>query len=631
MKNISIVNGSIKIELINKNASYTVSQNGFKWKNEGRKPHIIMRKKLLGKNIWIPKRIASAKSIKTQTTDNSIITEYEDYRLLGKKLPFSIITKAEIIDNRKVDFSIEAINEKNEDIKAVYFPAAFNAENFNKKSSYSVDTMRQGFILPDTWKKNRISIFLLTKYWRKANTGDSYMPFWGRVCGNNGFCGILENANDSTMFSCYGKKKAFLNSVNWISSLGKLSYKRIVHYHFYDDCDYNTFAKEFRKQEIDKNNLCTIDEKIKMNSNVKNLIGTPVYHTKIFSNTSPDSKFYKTEKENEHIILHSTFENKGKQLERFKRLGLERLYMHLDGWGENGYDNLCPYVLPPCPKAGGFEGMACLSKKCSELGYIFGIHDQYRDYYYDCKKFDLEKAVIDENGNHPYCDIWAGGKHTWLCTSFALDFVKTTYKELEEHNVNVQGSYLDVFGIMYGDECFNKNHRITRSESIAYRKSCFDYLRNKGIIVSSEEAGHLLVNSLDLVHHSPYAIRPQGKGVAVGIPVPLTNLVYHDCVFVPWIIDGVGGWGIPDGDEGKLHCILNGQTPYLEESDNDDKMKKYIEQVKEVCDIERQVYNSELVSHKFLDNTYRKQQTTFSNGITITVNFDKGTYEVEGC
>ena len=626
MKTTTISKGSVSITSSAKSAAFSVSKNGFVWKNEGRRPHILIRKKLFGKNLWLPKGFASAGSIKTQASENAIVTKYEGFRLFGKKLPFALETTAEIKEDGKVDFSIEAQGEAGEDIKAVYFPAPFNAQKYDRTEAYSVDTMRQGFILPDTWKQNRKSIFLLTKYWRKANTGDSYMPFWGRVCGKRGFCGILDDANDSTMFSCYGRKKAFLNSVNWVSSLGKLAYKRTVHFHFFDNCDYNTFAKEFRKQEIEKGHLCTIEEKIQKNPNVARLVGTPVYHTGIFSSTSPDSKFYKTEKE--HSVLHSTFENKGKQLERFKSLGLERLYMHTDGWGERGYDNLCPYILPPCPQAGGWEGMKMLSDDCKRLGFMFGLHDQYRDYYYDCKKFDMNLAVLDENRKHPYCDIWAGGKHTWLCASQALDFVKTTYSELHDHGIEVDGTYLDVFSIMWGDECFNPEHKITREQSIEFRKSCFDYLRAKGVIVCSEEGGHLLVNSLDLVHHSPYAVRPQEGGEAVGISVPLLNLVYHDCVFVPWIVSGVGGWGIPNGDMGKLHCILNGQTPYLDESDDDAQMKKNIENAMEVCGVEKQVYNAELVSHKFLDSSYRKQQTVFSNGVRITVDFDRQTYEV---
>jgi hypothetical protein len=147
---------------------------------------------------------------------------------------------------------------------------------------------------------------------------------------------------------------------------------------------------------------------------------------------------------------------------------------------------------------------------------MFGLHDQYRDYYYDCKKFDMELAVVDENRKHPYCDIWAGGKHTWLCASQALDFVKATYGELEENGVNIAGTYLDVFSIMWGDECFHPMHRLTRAESIARRRACFDYLREKGIIVSSEEAGHMPVMD---GHMATRAIRESSHSQAKTIPI----------------------------------------------------------------------------------------------------------------
>ena len=617
----------VRLSLTKRRGAYEIEKGGFIWINEGRKPRVYLRKRLFGRSLFIPKRLSSARSITTQTIGGIIKTTYKGFRLLGRKLPFTLVTTAEIVDGGLINLSVEAQNESGDDIKAVYFPGPFNAKAYDKNEAYSVDTMRQGFILPDTWEINRKAIVQITKYWRKANTGDSYLPFWGRVCGKRGFCGILDDANDSTMFSCFGRDRAFLNSVNWVASLNRFGYRRTVHLHLYDDCDYNTFAKEFRRQEIEKGRLCTLDEKIEKNPNVAKLIGTPVYHTGIYSNTSPDSQYYK--KDGENSILHSTFENKVRTLERFKALGLERLYMHTDGWGEKGYDNLCPYALPPCPQAGGWEGMKLLSKTCAALGYVFGLHDQYRDYYYDCKKFDMALAVIDEDGKHPYCDLWAGGKHTWLCASKALDFIKLTYSEFEEHGVEVGGTYLDVFAIMWGDECLDPNHRVTRAQSIAYRKECFDYLRSRGLIVSSEECGHLMVNSLDLVHHSPYAVSPQEGGVGVGIAVPLANLVYHDCVFVPWSIGGTGGWGIPDGDMGKLHCILNGQTPYLGESAEDAEMKKILEETKEVCEIEKSVYNAELLSHKFLDGSYRKQQTIFSNGVRITVDFDSGSYSVE--
>lgn len=612
---------------------YTVESNGGTWVNTGRKPYIILRKKVGKKYIYTYRPFSLAGEKIHKVTENAIESRYSGFFAFGKKYDFTLVCTAKITGEGKAEFSVRAENETGMDIHAVAYPAPFNALNPDR-NAYTVDTMRQGVLIPDGWKQNRLSLFLITKYWRKVNTGDFYMPFWGRVSGKKGFLSIIDTPYDSTIFSANGKNKAILNGVNWMSSLGKLSYERRIKMEFYADCDYNTICKGYRNYLIEKGELVTIDEKIEKNPNVKKLIDTPVLHTSIYTTIHPKSNYYDKKHPEKNQTLFATFDQRAEEYAKYKDMGLERLYIHTDGWGEMGYDNNHPYVLPPCPQAGGFEGMKRLCDKCDDLQYVFGIHDQYRDFYYSCKKFDMNLAVENIDGGHPYCSIWFGGPHTWLCAANAKKFLETTHKELEEHGIFIKGAYLDVFSIMWGDECFNREHPATREESIKYRGECFDYLRGKGIIASSEEPGSQMINYLDLVHHAPYAVRPQEKGVAVGVPTPFLNLVYHDCVFVPWCVDGIGGWGIPDGDAGFLHCILNAQTPYFGPYDEDGKvlsdeeLKKRIAKVKEACAVQKRLYNKEMVSHKFLDENRRKQETRYSDGTVITVDFDKNTYNV---
>lgn len=108
-------------------------------------------------------------------------------------------------------------------------------------------------------------------------------------------------------------------------------------------------------------------------------------------------------------------------------------------------------------------------------------------------------------------------------------------------------------------------------------------------------------------------------------------------MFVPWKCDGKGGWGIPDGDSGKMHCILNAQTPYFNkamreandvDSQNDEDLIAHINEVKKIASINEKLYNAELLNHEFLDKNYRIQRTTFSGGWQITVDFDKDIYKL---
>ncbi|MGN0545204.1 MAG: DUF5696 domain-containing protein [Acutalibacteraceae bacterium] len=631
---------SINLKINEFTGGYEIIHKGFSWVSDGRTPYIIIRKKISGKYISTYRTLYSAPKRNFEYSDGKIVTRLSGYVAFGKVLDFTLVLTAEITGEDTAEFSLKAENETGCDIQAVYFPAPFNSKK-KGRCSYHVDAMRQGFLLPDGYKENFASTFGFAHYLRKINTGDCYMPIWGRVCDGHSFSAIVETPYDACMFSSFGKHRAFVNSVHWMSSLGKLSYERKIKFVFHESGDYNTVAKDYRRYLIETNQFVSIDDKIEKNKNIEKLIGCSVLHHKIYSKINEKSKFYDKNGTNE--TLYATFYERAEQIKKLSAAGLEKLYIHTDGWGKDGYDNNHPYILPPCESAGGWEGFREFSKVSRELGYIFALHDQYRDYYYSSPGFDMDKAVMRIDSSHPYCSIWDGGEHTFLCASQALEFVKRTYSELENHGVDVQGAYLDVFSVMNGDECFNPKHKITREQSIQKRAECFDYLNEKGLIMSSEEPAMQLLNHIALVHHGPFTLRPQENGLAVGIPVPLGNLVFHDCIMVPW--NWFNNWGIPKGDNGDLYCALCAGMPYIHpfgtglskigtdsrtsdtELLDDDKLKKEIERVKPLADLQAKLYNIEMIKHEFLGST-RRQKATYADGTTVTVDLDKNVYEV---
>ena len=630
----------LKLSFNEKKNTYEICYDGFLWVNDGAKAYVSVYRKNGNKEIVKKLPFNSAKVIKTDYQKDKIVTRYSDFYLGGKKLPFTLICTAEKVDSDSVVFSLKSENETEYCIQGAVYPGAFNSK-IKGVNSYHVDPMRQGFILPDGYMKNFFSTRYYTFVKRLINTGDCYFPLWGRVCDGHTFSAIVETPYDASLVSCYGKRLAFLNSVYWQTSLGKVSYERKIRFVFHSNGDYNTVAKDYRKYLMDRNQLVTLDEKIKKNPNIKNILGAPVLHHKIFSKINKKSQFYDKNGSNE--VLCATFFERAEQMKKLRASGLEKLYIHTDGWGKDGYDNNHPYILPPCEEAGGWEGFKDFSDICRELGYVFALHDQYRDYYYDSPVFDKNKAVTNIDGSNPYCSIWDGGEHTYLCSAFALDYVKKTYTELEEHGVDVQGAYLDVFAIMQGDECFHEDHRITREESMEYRGKCFDYLNEKGLVMSSEEPGMQLLNHLALVHHGPHALIPQENGKAVGIPVPLGNLIYHDCIIVPW--NWFNNWGIPKGEDGDLYGALNAGMPYLHPYGNelrkigtdkrtadiemmgDEELKKELERVKPLCELQKRLYNKEMVRHEFL-GSYRRQKATYSDGTSIVIDLDKNSYKI---
>ena len=43
-----------------------------------------------------------------------------------------------------------------------------------------------------------------------------------------------------------------------------------------------------------------------------------------------------------------------------------------------------------------------------------------------------------------------------------------------------------------------------------------------------------------------------------GIPVPLFNLVYHDCVIIPWMMEK------HENEDYMLYALINGGAPYFD-------------------------------------------------------------------
>ena len=193
------MDSNIKLSCSRKNGDYEIIHKGFSWVSDGRKPYIIIRKKIGEKYISTFRLLSSALRKETQQSPTKIVRRYSDFVAFGKKLPFTLVCTAEITGSDTVEFSLKAENETGYDIQAVYFPAPFNSK-VRGKESYHVDAMRQGFLLPDGYRENFTSTFGFAHYLRRINTGDCYMPVWGRVCDGHTFTAIVETPYDACMF-----------------------------------------------------------------------------------------------------------------------------------------------------------------------------------------------------------------------------------------------------------------------------------------------------------------------------------------------------------------------------------------------------------------------------------------------
>ena len=109
---------------------------------------------------------------------------------------------------------------------------------------------------------------------------------------------------------------------------------------------------------------------------------------------------------------------------------------------------------------------------------------------------------------------------------------------------------------------------------------------------------------------------PLGHGRA-GIPVPLFNLVYHDAIITPY-------------NPTDLRGLLNGGVPQLSLSaltgpdgpKNEDLMRR-------MSTLHERVALLEMTRHEFLDGEHRVERSTFSDGTTVTVDWNTQSVSVK--
>lgn len=532
----------------------------------------------------------------------------------------------------EVFFEWIPLQEEGIQIRRVLWPGKMEFRK-NRKDWYTLLNMQQGLLIPNTWETELKDIHF-EGFW---GTAGGYMPWFSQFRGREGYLAVCITPWNGGYEAQHPENGGYTHVGFWFEpSLGKMDYRRIVRYTWIEDGDYNDACKLYRRYVKENGRLCTLREKAVRTASVEELIRCSFVHTGIKTYVQPESDFFDQENPDKNNRL-TTFYKRAEEIEEFHRKGAGKLYLHLDGWAEPGYDNNHPDYMPPCEAAGGVEGMKTLADTLRRHRDLFGIHDQYRDYYRTADSFEEEYACRLPDGSVPGHKRWAGGPQAFLCGTQAPFYVRRNFTKLKELGIPLDCAYLDVFTCNEGDECSNPRHRMTRRDCQEERSRCFNYLMAGGILPSSEEVSDWSIPGLVFSHYAPYDFMLRKPGTPkYGIPVPLFNLVYHDCLIIPWMMEKVS-----ETEDYMLYALLNGGAPYLSRDgaypDVDGSfsggveigIEDAIERCKVVSDLYQKVAMEEMVSHQMVDGDWQIQRTEFADGTVVTVDLRKQSYRIE--
>ena len=517
-------------------------------------------------------------------------------------------------------------------VRQLDWPTALDA----RAVDYTLLSNGRGNLLPRDWPKEYFPIRTITPEGKIAATDRSVvqsnvieswsMSWWGFQKGKSAMMIIVETPDDAAYQFSHPAGGPTVIGPRWRATLGRFGYPRTARMSFVDEGNYVDLAKRYRRYAMERGLFASLKEKIARTPSVKGLIGTPLTRLSILRNVKTDSTRYDSKNPEKNYSL-TTFDERARQLRELKASGIDRLHVCLTGWPYLGYDRQHPDEVPPPPQAGGWEGMKRLVDACRDLGYMLTLHDQYRDYYIDAPSYDPQFAIHEEDtvsppqafpgtrfgdskeGYIPFMRHWDGGTQTFLNSRFMLGHLIKNYQLLFEHGIKPQGIYLDVFGYVPPDEDFNPEHPTTRTDNLRDRAACYNWTRTNLGIVGTEAACDWVIPYVDI--SSPLS-------PAKCVPVPLFNLVYHDAIITPY----------RTGDrQNILHGLLNGGLPQI--GDITSELEKNRASIRQMIALHERVALLEMVRHEFLSSDYRRERTMFSDGTTVTVDWDTGTCKIE--
>jgi hypothetical protein len=514
-------------------------------------------------------------------------------------------------------------------VRQLDWPTALDA----RAVDYTVLSNGRGNLLPRNWPKEYFPIRTITPAGKIAPTDSSdvqsnvieswSMSWWGFQKGKTAMMVIVETPNDAAYQFLHPAGGPTVIGPRWRATLGKFGYPRTSRMCFFDNGNYVDLAKRYRRYVMDTGLFVSLNEKIARTPGVRDLIGAPQTRVSILRNLKQDSDRYDTKDPSKNYSL-TTFDERARQLRELKAKGVDHLLVMVSGWPHMGYDHQHPDPFPPPVEAGGWEGMKRLMDTCRELGYQFVLHDQYRDYYVDAPSYDPQFAIHEEDtssppkafagtrfgetkqGYIPFMRHWDGGTQSFLNARFMLGHLLKNYELLFAHGIRPEGIYIDVVGYVPPDEDFNPEHPTTRADAMAGQAALLNWSRRNLGVVATEAGSDWVVPFVDTAN--------QSGGNGKTIPVPLYNLVYHDAIIISYgfrdhksLLQGLLGGGVPE-----MPVALNSL---------DEKSRSLMQQM---LALNKRVGLLEMTSHEFLDGNYRKERTTFSDGTTVTVDWDAG-------
>ncbi|WP_165222069.1 glycoside hydrolase [Aquisphaera insulae] len=385
---------------------------------------------------------------------------------------------------------------------------------------------------------------------------------------------------------------------------------------------YVALAKEYRRHFRRWGYARTLKEKAAANPTVDKLAGAPVFWV---VGPAEDVKAVAA-------MMHED--------------GIERAVVEIDD----------PYWSRPDealrPK---LDAMARVIPQIRDLGYVITRYDQFRDSFAPDPKASLFAQFNTEAYPDSIVrDLDGKLRHGWppgyvINPRAGLAIARKRLDE-EAPRFALNGRFIDCVGTcpFWEGEDWSTSHPMDTQGSREARQELLRLANEKGLVVGTEGGIdcllpnlHWLETPMSLVRWTassyplpgwlPAPLKPEYRiNLSVAHRIPFYSLVHHDEVMITWRWED-GFCRAPEHwQEKNLWSVLYGNTPmfFLDRATYSRWRKEIAQTNRYVCDWSRRVAYATMESHRVLTPDRTVQETVFSNGLGVVVNFGKARFAI---
>jgi len=302
--------------------------------------------------------------------------------------------------------------------------------------------------------------------------------------------------------------------------------------------DFRALARRCRELRRASGRFKTLAEKAQTHPVVAQLPGTVFWKHNVYFRERPEgvaktySLYVKQANWNENEGLPGNW-TAAEVFETAKARGFDRVAVCNTGWNHGGFDGGYPTRLPVNAERGTNEDFRNAAKAAQALspGYFLNVHDNYIDVYAG-EEFRYEEMLQQLPGNPQIGSVWLGGQAHRLCSQNGLKYARRDIPRIAE--LSGPGCiYIDVSGAAPLYCCRSPLHPLTRRQDWETKRELFSFARDEIGALALEGCGtdHYAdivdIGAYGGLHASGFPSRADGP---IPVPVPMWQMVYHDCV-----------------------------------------------------------------------------------------------------